>query len=302
MFNTKHDRKYLLNNIYNLLYVTTPRMLQSNLKYHIIFVQLLLIITFYTLLCYNQKGNKLPIFDPHRPITLPNLVRALANIPQQKDVNKKNRKRKKDKAISSNLVGQGFKHFSGSYLSNDYHEDDKYHKDKNGGIKTMHYDPPGTPIVRGKLLSLKKDTAPPIPARGIMKLRINKKSSRSLEKIPSLGFSYVNNEMLEEDEQAAAWVKRNRNCDLFMKRVDPQVGGDTYSIHEEARKADTSSHMFSVHYQGCLYMPNGSVWDGNKLLRVRTLAAIKKRKAKKRRKKERKEQRRKDREEKMRGV
>ena len=49
-------------------------------------------------------------------------------------------------------------------------------------------------------------------------------------------------------------------------------------------------------------MPNGSVWDGNKLLRVRTLAAIKKRKAKKRRKKERKEQRRKDREEKMRGV
>ena len=60
--------------------------------------------------------------------------------------------------------------------------------------------------------------------------------------------------------------------------------------------------MFSVHYQGCLYMPNGSVWDGNKLLRVRTLAAIKKRKAKKRRKKERKEQRRKDREEKMRGV
>ena len=70
-----------------------------------------------------------------------------------------------------------------------------------------------------------------------MKLRINKKSSRSLEKIPSLGFSYVNNDMLEEDEQAAAWVKRNRNCDLFMKRVDPQVGGDTYSIHEEARKA-----------------------------------------------------------------
>ena len=122
LFNTKHDRKYLLNNIYNLLYVTTPRMLQSNLKYHIIFVQLLLIITFYTLLCYNQKGNKLPIFDPHRPITLPNLVRALANIPQQKDVNKKNRKRKKDKAISSNLVGQGFKHFSGSYLSNDYLE------------------------------------------------------------------------------------------------------------------------------------------------------------------------------------
>ena len=120
--------------------------------------------------------------------------------------------------------------------------------------------------------------------------------------IEDAGFSYVNNDMLEEDEQAAAWVKRNRNCDLFMKRVDPQVGGDTYSIHEEARKADTSSHMFSVHYQGCLYMPNGSVWDGNKLLRVRTLAAIKKRKAKKRRKKERKEQRRKDREEKMRGV
>ena len=72
------------------------------------------------------------------------------------------------------------------------------------------------------MLSLKKDTAPPIPARGIMKLRINKRSSRSLEK---LGCSYVDNEMLEEDAAAAAWMRRNRNCDLFMKRVDPSLEG-----------------------------------------------------------------------------
>ena len=135
-----------------------------------------------------------------------------------------------------------------------------------------------------------------------MKLRINKKSSKSLEKIPSLGFSYVNNEMLQDDEKVSEWIRRNRNCDLFMKRVDPLLEGDTYSIHEEARKADTSSHMFSVHYQGCLYMPNGSVWDGNKLLRVRTLAAIKKKKKKKRERKQRREQKRKDREMKMRNV
>ena len=147
------------------------------------------------------------------------------------------------------------------------------------------------------MLSLKKDTAPPIPARGIMKLRINKRSSRSLEK---LGCSYVDNEMLEEDAAASEWMRRNRNCDLFMKRVDPSLERDAYSIHEEARKADTSSHIFSIHYQGSLYMPNGSIWNGNKLLRVRTLAAIKKNKAKKRKKKERREQRRKDRNEKMR--
>ena len=118
------------------------------------------------------------------------------------------------------------------------------------------------------MLSLKKDTAPPIPARGIMKLRINKRSSRSLEK---LGCSYVNNEMLEEDEAAAEWMRRNRNCDLFMKRVDPSLESEAYSIHEEARKADTSSHIFSVHYKGSLYMPNGSIWNGNKLLRVTIL-------------------------------
>ena len=251
---------------------------------------------------FNSKHDrdKLPVFDPHRPITLPNLVRALANIPQEKDVNRKKRKRKSDKYISSNLVSKGYKHFSGSYLSNDYSEDN--HNVSGKIPNTIHYDPPGTPIVRGKLLSLKKDSAPPIPARGIMKLRINKKSSKSLEKIPSLGFSYVNNEMLQDDEKVSEWIRKNRNCDLFMKRVDPLLEGDTYSIHEEARKADTSSHMFSVHYQGCLYMPNGSVWDGNKLLRVRTLAAIKKKKKKKRERKQRREQKRKDREMKMRNV
>ena len=65
-----------------------------------------------------------------------------------------------------------------------------------------------------------------------------------------LGCSYVDNEMLEEDAAASEWMRRNRNCDLFMKRVDPSLERDAYSIHEEARKADTSSHIFSIHYQG----------------------------------------------------
>ena len=45
--------------------------------------------------------KSLPIFDPHRPITLPNLVRSLANIPLEKTAKKKKRKQKRTKESGS---------------------------------------------------------------------------------------------------------------------------------------------------------------------------------------------------------
>ena len=70
--------------------------------------------------------NKLPVFDPHRPVTLPCLVRALANIPQEKETNRRARKRKKKEGVANELVSKGYKHFKGSFLSDDF-MDDKHH-------------------------------------------------------------------------------------------------------------------------------------------------------------------------------
>ena len=77
---------------------------------------------------FNSKHdqNKIPLFDPHRPVTLPCLVRALANIPQEKETNRKARKKKKKEEMANKLVGQGYKHFKGSFLSDDFMED-KHH-------------------------------------------------------------------------------------------------------------------------------------------------------------------------------
>ena len=85
----------------------------------------------------------------------------------------------------------------------------------------------------------------------------------------------------------------------FMKKVDPTIDENAYSINEEAQLADSSSHMFGVHFRGALFIPNGSTWDGNKLLKVRAEARRRMKKYEKKKKKARREQRRRDRNEKF---
>eukprot|EP00505_MAST-04D_sp_SCG-Rhode-Island_P001150 Stramenopile-MAST_4_protein_1150 len=243
------------------------------------------------------RGNgldKLPIFDPHRPVTLPNLVRTLANIPLEKSSRKKEKKAAKAKLLSSKLAADGFKHFKGSYLAEDHHEDNW---NSRAGVG-REPSPPPTPRVRGRMLKMKQpDAAPPIPARGIMKLRCSKHDSLLLG---DLGCTQVPNEMVSQDEKAKEWLKQNRTCDLFMKKVDPTIDEQAYSISEEAQMADSSSHMFGVHFRGALFIPNGSSWDGNKLLQVRTQARKRKNRHLKKLKLAKKEQKRRDRNEKFR--
>ena len=239
-------------------------------------------------------NSSLPTFDPHRPVPLPNLVRSLANIPLEKTTKKKKRKKKQDVILSNRLAASGLKHFKGSFLAKNAAYLDKF--DTTAG-KGRENSPPATPRVRGRMLKMKRpDLAPPIPARGIMKLRCSKNQTLQLK---SLGCSYVPNEMLAEDEKAKEWLKKNRNCDLFMKKVDPTIDENAYSINEEAQLADSSSHMFGVHFRGALFIPNGSTWDGNKLLQVRAEARRRMKKYEKKKKKARREQRRRDRNEKF---